>query len=285
MISPLSKYYFPILIGFILASCSSTVYLSLYQTPPLKADGSAEDWSLPLKNFDSGNNMYYSLSNDLDNLYIRVKTRDNLTQMRILSSGIQFWLDTSGKNKEQIGLQFPITLKPHKRTATVNRENRDSSIIRKPADLASLKNKFLNDDKRMHVEGFKPPVGGILPVPNDFGIAMNIDWDSTGAMIYEASIPFRTFYKTSLSPNDSAKLMGVKIDINGMPYASNGMGARPGAYSGMGMGMGGMGMGGYGGMGFGLRIPLGGGMGPGSYPGNYSSSSEIKFKIKLSVKP
>jgi hypothetical protein len=289
-VSFFSKYYLSVFVAGLLVSCSSVTYHSLWQYPPLKADGIPDEWASPLKLYDSGSDYYYSVSNDLDRLYIRIKTKNKQTQAGILRNGIQFWIDTAGKNRELIGLQFPIAVKPRKNSGSSdiadydepaqNQQRQQRSIT----DVASLMDKFNRNEKLMHLSGFKPPAGGVVPIPNDFGIEMGIGLDSTNTMTYEASVPFATFFRSGLLNSDSTKIFGVSIEITGI---SGQEGSGMGSPAGFGPGMGGLGMGmgmGMGGMGFGMSVPLGGRGGFGN-PGNSYGSTKKKMKIKLAVKP
>jgi hypothetical protein len=292
--------------GAFFVSCRTYVYKAVWQSPPVKADGIPSEWSGRLRMYDNASDMYFAISNDLDNLYIRVKTKNKQTQMQILRYGLQVWIDTSGRNKEVTGFQFPFY--QHSRKSQEAGEGADSigSYNRggrpqtykhsKEPDFETLRNKFNSNDKWINLTGFKPPVSGIVSVYNDFGIGVNIGWDAADTLYYEASIPFRTFYRSGLHPADSSTHFGIQLTTKGLPSSQSFAGDPGYGYgSGMSAGMGGfgMGMGGFGGMGmagmgFGLRIPLGGG---GGYPGggygsyNGANGAAIKLKMKLAVKP
>ena len=63
----------------------------------------------------------------------------------------------------------------------------------------------------MQLTGFKPPIGGITPLQNEYGISANISWDSKGIMNYQAIIPFNTFCKNALSESGSKRIFSVSI--------------------------------------------------------------------------
>ncbi len=313
----LIKYCTPIFVIALLISCSNTVYKGLWQSQPPQVNGNPNEIPGSFKFHDSESGLYYTISNDLDNLYISGKTNNRQTQMSILHSGMQFCIDTTGKYGEQTRILFPFVIKQkkNKNSKDVAKGNNNSSQGRNqgtnnPENLDTLKKKFTDEKKMMHLLGFKYPIGGAVPLPNDYGIKMNISWDSSSTMVFQASIPFSTFYKKSLSIGDSSKIFGISMKLTGIPNAqpNGGMGSMGGMVGsglsfgmgsmgmggmGMGMGMGGMGMGGMGmgmggmgmnGMGMGIRIPMGGnnnGMGNSTNQPN----SNIKTKIKLALKP
>ena len=145
-----------------------------------------------------------------------------------------------------------------------------------------MKTKLLGQVKDMQLFGFKPPLGGIMPLYNNTtGISAAINMDSTGVMYYEVIIPFSTFYKNELTPADTNKVFNYRIKINALPAPP----MRESAGGGRGMGGGGMGgMGGGGMRGGGMGGMRGGG--GGGYSGNSElySANEVTIKMKFSYK-
>jgi hypothetical protein len=233
----------------LLASCSPIVYNSLWQSQPVKADGNPKEWSKPLKHYDSGTKLQYTFSNDRQNMYICIRATDERTQQKILRGGMQVWLDTTGRGKERIGLSFPLPETEAKTDAGMENMSKHNPDEYRP------KKKFRSDRTEMEVTGFKAPIAGNLPLQNIYGIAVNINMDSLDILTYEAIIPFRTFYKDSLTSSDTSKIISVKILMNGvhkskekgqgvadpgsdaaqtMGSTSNGMGQRGGGRGGRG---------------------------------------------------
>jgi hypothetical protein len=79
-----------------------------YQQTPVVADGSADDWALPLRFSNTAFTMQYNVTNDDKNLYICVVSNDDNTQLRILRSGMTIYFDPKGKKNKDISLHFPI---------------------------------------------------------------------------------------------------------------------------------------------------------------------------------
>jgi hypothetical protein len=264
------------LIG-LLSSCTPIVYNSLWQSQSIKADGNPREWTKPLKHYDSNTKLQYTFSNDRQNMYICIRATDERTQQKLLRGGLQVWLDTTAKGKERIGLLFPL---PETEAKT---EAGPESYSKHNPDEYRPKKKFRSDRTELETKGFKAPVSGTLPLQNIYGIAANINMDSLDILTYEAIIPFRTFYKDSLSLADSAKTISIKILLNGIQKSkdkSHG-GSDPGADAAqtMGSSSGAMGQRGGGARGKGGAR---GGSGP-SDP--MTESQSVKTVIKLSIRP
>jgi len=278
------KLFFSILMMGLFFSCSKSVYVNSWQSKNVKADGNLQEWIVPLNNYDVKSKLQYSITNDSLNLYVCIRATDDQSQLKIIRAGMQVWIDTAGKNNQQVGILFPLSSSEH--SANISRKPEytgDSSKTRqyqKP-DSKSLKARFNREPKEMKLVGFKPPIGGITLLQNENGIAANIDWDSTGIMNYEAIIPFKTFYKKSLSLSDSTKIFGINIIIPALPESSNsGGGGHEGA---SGFGGGGHG-GGYGGGHGGGSHNSGNGYGGTGGNATMFEANKIITRIKLATK-
>jgi len=267
-----------VLLAFIatcLISCSPIVYASLWQSKPVKADGLPNEWSKPLRHYDTNTKLQYTFSNDRLNMYLCIRATDEAIQKKILHGGMEIWIDTTGKGKERISLSYPLpdlTTKPEAETTDRNSSS-EGDNYRRP------KRKFRNEQNEMQLFGFKGALSGTVPLQNMDGIAVNINVDSLDILTYEAIIPFRTFYRDSLTLADSSRVISFKITVNGMPQAKakNDPGVDPTgnntpSLSGANMG--------------GTRGGSRGGQHPGQGNSNpiYESHS-VKSQIKLSVKP
>lgn len=270
------------------SSCSKTVYENIWQSNPVKADGKTKEWTNPFNEYDIRTKLQYTVSNDKENLYLCFRVPGEQMQMKIIRAGIQLWIDTTGRNKKQACILFPASIMEKKEGFSP-----DAKAGQKH-EKEGWKKKFLNEYKEMELAGFKSPIGGRMPLENNYGISFYINWDSTNIMVGEAVIPFNTFYKKSLSKSDISKELGLTLIINGLPGSREERGDQATGSQGAGMPGGGMGMqgGGMGGMGGGMP---GGGIPTGRMSGGHSMGAEgsgsgelyekntIKLKIKLAV--
>jgi hypothetical protein len=253
------------LVLFMASSCTHYVYISRspWQKTEVVVDGKADEWPTPLKYYDEKSKLQYTVTNDKKNLYLCIKASDEQSQTKIIRAGMQVWIDTAGKNDHRVGITFPLSNAIRKTTDQGQSPKEQGTGEKK--GIGAYKSKFLNGYKEMELSGFIPPINGMNPIQSSYGIVANINWDSSGIMTYEAVVPFKTFYKDSISASDSLKLMGISIVVNALPLPEGGgHGGSGGRNGGGGMGGGGMGAGGMGGGGMGMG---GGGMGGGGMRG------------------
>ena len=253
------------------AACSHTPALqSSYQKTPVTTDGNASEWRIPLRFYDPDTKLNYSLTNDDDKIYICARIVDELSQAKVVRNGINIWFDTLAKKNKATGILFPI---PDKNSDDFQ-PNSSGDGTKHGYSLAAIKKKFLQQANQMQLTGFKSGIPDFLAASeNEFGIKVSINWDVNNIMIYEAAIPFNTFYKDKLVAKDSIKNFDFSMTILGFPApektddgSNNASGGVPGGGAGGGMGgMGGnSGMGGRGGMGGGMGSSMNGAGGGGN---------------------
>jgi hypothetical protein len=248
----ITKLFHGIAILILFVSCKAPLYETKWQDHEVVADGNPKEWKIPLRFYDNKSKLSYTVTNDLDNLYICIRITDDASQIKVMRAGMQIWLDTTGSNKQTTGILFPKRISQQPDPVPQNSEtNSKRTSGGHQVNMKHLRTDFQREYKEMQVTGFKAPIRGALPLQNDFGINIGINWDanrydSSFIMIYEAVIPFKTFYKNKLTLTDSVKKFGVSIIVSQLPYApGKSGGARGGGGSGMaGGGMRGGGMGG-----------------------------------------
>ena len=249
--------YIFILIGLIGSGCSS--YESVYQSIPLTIDGSSSDWGTTLdtkKNKD----ISYGVSNDSENLYLRLHIIDQAVQMKILAAGLTVWIDTTAKSKKELGISCPLQKAPPKMD-----KNSMESMQSKPM---SSRNQLLEAE----FIGFEEADQVYFISNNPFGVEISMDQDEFKAMYYELKIPF-----SSINLNtDNIISIGLEtgsIDLPGSENMQTGM--RPsGSMGGKPGGMGGGRPGGMGGKPSGMN----------SQRSNMETMDNIKTPTKFWIK-
>jgi hypothetical protein len=292
---------------YLFSACSPKItYQSGWQSTPVSADGNASEWRIPLRFYDSDTKLNYTLSNDDEKIYLCVRIVDELSQAKVIRNGLNIWFDTLAKKNKQCGILYPVP--------SLNAEDNQSDGVGSGGgrgghhgdkrsgggDVDAVKNKFLRQANQMQLIGFKKGIPDYLASDNEYGINVSINWDVNNIMIYEAVIPFKTFYKPSLNAKDSLRNFDFSMTIHGFPAPEkkdDGGGSGSGGGGGMpggGGGAAGGGMPGGGGMGGGGRGGMGGGGGGGRGGGrSMGAAAEVNpmyetnsfwVKVRLSAK-
>jgi hypothetical protein len=282
-------------ISVLFSSCSHKLSDAIdWQSNKVTADGNMQEWPDPLRFFDEKSKLNYEISNDLENLYVGMKISDEALRIKIIRGGMEFRIDTSGKNSFPIAFVFPVANDIVIAKHTGNEAQHENRHGERTGNT-NFKQKMVNHAEEFQLVGFKPSFDGTKSLlTNTTGITAAISIDNMDIMYYEAIIPFKTFFKKEITPADTTRDFSFEIKVKAIsaPAVHEGGG-------GGGRGMGGGSRGGGGGMGG----DMGGGMGGGhrggggshgggqhttsqSEPGNgglYTSNTIVK-KMRLSVK-
>ncbi len=240
----------------------------VWQARPIVVDGNNDDWGIPYNYMDSKAKIQYSFSNDRENLYITVKASDRMTQMKMLTAGMQVFIDIQGKKNQVTGILFPL-----ENQQPVKMEAGDAKAELAPDQntaVAKRLNNLIGGAREFSLQGFNDCNGVyLIGQKNKCGIETRIGVDVNNELIWEAIVPFKSFYKASIDPGDLGKIVGICFEINAlkkpeMPTSQGPPGGRPG-----------------GGMSGGGMPPAGGGPGGGMRgggPGMGGSDMEERMK-------
>lgn len=244
---------------------------NVWMNQPVIVDGNSREWHEPLNNFNSDTKLAFALGNDDKNLYLIVESLDELTTGKVIRGGLTLNINTSGKKKDGIKINFLGVSQP----PAPHGEIRDSISQHLPAVGPHGRDSGV---KVISVSGFKQIPDGTLLIPNDAGIQVAAAFNERREYICELAIPLAQLSLTG----KEAKGIAYQIKINnpGNPDRHSEGGQSPENGRGKGGGM--RGGGGHGGSGMGgMR---GGGMGrERNSEGNAGNSKAADFWIKYGL--
>ena len=248
-----------------------------WQESKVNIDGSNKDWPSPYPEYDDKASFGYCISNDKENLYITVETGDPATQLKIIRNGLTVWIDKTGKKEETTAINFPLpqTTKEHQTNKNVaeSESNKPSPGHWQQGQVSTSdpQKKKLEMEERIRkgiqladaysLQGFKAcNLEFPLMERDSCGIVVRMGLDDENELVWEAVVPFRTFYyKKEIGKIDKGKPITVCFETTGSkrPAGQQGGGGRSGGGFRPSVGMGGFG--GPMGMSFGGRGMSGGG--------------------------
>jgi hypothetical protein len=213
-------------------------------------DGNDSDWVRPLPGLDAGEKLTYAMTNDADNLYVMISTKDPAEQNKILSGGMTVWVNNQADktNDNAIGLGFPLD--PH--------SSREKQLMAEARpEVYKDRSAKLDDANEYELYGFsrEEPIEHFnYDEENKEGVLVRMNYNQSGDLVYEAKIPLKAVYP-KLS-HFSGRELAVGIFIEGIPAPP---GSRGGGGGGGGVSIGGgLGFGSFGsGGGIGLSIGSG----------------------------
>jgi hypothetical protein len=164
-------------------------------------DGMLSDWTDSLDLYSSETKLYYSISNDNENIYIAIKNTSAENLSKILARGISFTANYERSKKSSPTITFPI----------LDRTPGKKQVEVEEPEPKEIQRRIISKIKEIKVEGFKEIVDGGISLYNTYGIKAAMSFNDNNYMIQEIAIPLRLI---GVEP-ESTDLITYRIRING----------------------------------------------------------------------
>lgn len=157
-------------------------------------DGIADDW--PMSWIQDEDRIFsYNVCADDKNLYVRMMTSDFYAKRKLAAFGLTLWFDPSGKKKRKYGLKFPSGgAESEDRAAAMREQGGPGNSSGERADFQKrMDRQLITDLEVLELIGLadEPITSARSGITN--GIKVAIEMDATGAYVYEALIPFKSY--------------------------------------------------------------------------------------------
>jgi hypothetical protein len=173
-------------------------------------DGVNSEWKSPLPRYNQNTGINFDVANDERNIYLIVRVADTTSCRQILQNGLEVWINKEGKKKNTTGIVYPMAPdKPKAGSKTRIQTGITADGFSMNINELTLKG-FLLENGRQPVKGCPVKVA--------------VKKDSSNCIVYEAAIPFNTFYKEMLEKEDLKSkfyigfvVKGVTVDMEDAP--------------------------------------------------------------------
>lgn len=168
----------------------------------IKIDGKLTEWNDQFQAYNTGNHIYYTLSNDDNNLYLTVQTEDIIGSRKIFRGGLTFTIIPSKKNADKLSVTFPFIAYnrpnflgdaadggPLVRNAGLT--SKKVAINRKIDSVLSVINNAIKNYKEIHVKGLPGISDPLLSIYNTQDIIVGASFDKNMRYTYELAIPLK----------------------------------------------------------------------------------------------
>lgn len=179
-------------------------------------DGIINEWNPGRFETDKETNVQYAIDHDTNNLYLAFKVTDQQLQMKMMSLGMDLYLDTKGRKREKTGISFPL-----KREGGAGRGGRPGAEQGEGGrpDPKEMRERLAATMILLKIFGFddKEDQNQLISQPN--GINLAFDWDEANHFYIEYLIPLSFLGgQTALS----GKPLGIGWKINGVEMQNAG---------------------------------------------------------------
>jgi hypothetical protein len=180
----------------------------------IKIDGKATEWDNKFKAQNNATELFYTLSNDDENLYLAVQTKFKDVIDKIMRGGITFTVNPTldKKNTSQASVTYPsldlagvsnVTNKMAVKNSPKANPDED------PVSVNDVNKTFSMRSKVVAVSGINSIQSGEISIYNENGIQVASHFDDNLGYTYELAIPLK-----HLSLPDSSKPFSYQIKVN-----------------------------------------------------------------------
>jgi hypothetical protein len=161
--------------------------------------------------------LWYSLSNDNDNIYISLKIEDPGVQNRILKEGLIVWINMDGKSSKKMGIRYPIgsqSSEGRRRPGMPEaKTNADGSLVT-PLSLANT----------IELIGFTNEVARRFPADNADNFKGSLRFNNEGTLFYWMAMPIAKLPVRNSKDSSGAMPFTLGIEYGAVQVNSNGQG-------------------------------------------------------------
>ncbi|MGZ3755020.1 MAG: hypothetical protein ACXVAY_17090 [Mucilaginibacter sp.] len=193
---------------------------SLRAPADVKIDGKTTEWNNQLQAYNHATDIFYTVSNDDDHLYLTVKATEQAIINKIINGGVTFAINTSGKKNDKGAISITYPIFDRKNRPVFNKTISKSDMEKRLGTSAALtdsamaaRNGLLSEKSKLVAVTGIPSVDTLLSVYNEDGIKTAELFDNQGAYTYELAIDLK---KLGLDINNPAKF-AYHITLNGSP--------------------------------------------------------------------
>ncbi len=193
--------FFCLLVLSLGACQKKTATLLNRSTIVYKIDGQANEWSEQFIADKSFPDWTYQIAYDAQNLYVCTRTISKTIQMMLIQQGAGVYIDTSKREKNLMGLSFPLALS----------EAQVQQLAKVGADEKLLEKRYSDLATEFDMIGFAPEPLRASNTASKYCKAA-LSYDELGELVCEYQIPWKFIYQNrALRGNE---VLNIHLQIN-----------------------------------------------------------------------
>jgi hypothetical protein len=202
----------------------------------LKIDGKATEWGNQFQAHNNSTNLFYTLANDDENLYLVVQAINPRVIEKILLVGVNLTINNNGQKDDKaignISIIYPQISKAGNAWAILrsagdkanwqglpNQNMFPQRLSRTDSTVIMANNTFNINSKTIKIKGVKAIDDTLISAYNDVGIKTAARFGNNGAYTYELQVPLKYL---GLSVTNNKKFnYNIKLENWGNPGSSD----------------------------------------------------------------
>jgi len=199
--------------------------ISLRAPGNIKIDGRAAEWGGQFAAFNKSAQIFYTVSNDDNNIYLTVQATDEATIQKIIAHGLTFTLNgsTNKDSKQHVAITFPL-FKKFDDYQSINRNLAynpatfltGEAVIKKVTDslVYAMNNQIITKANEFSVAGLTMAADTLIQLNNETGIKAIGLFENKNTYTFEVAIPVKYLGGNADKLSYNIKINGAAADKN-----------------------------------------------------------------------
>lgn len=211
----------------------------LFAPATVKIDGKSNEWNDTFQAYNKAAELFYTIANDNDNLYLVIQTTEPLITRKIIAGGLTLGISASEKSKknEQINITYPVLSGKNPPNINLKTKTDDFTQLEYEVFIYELNTEFVKKAKEIRVSGISAITDTVISVYNDLKIKAMATFNDKRQYTYELALPLKYIkpvigaqsnFNYTITLNGSNYMEGARIEYlegNGIRITSPGSSA------------------------------------------------------------
>lgn len=182
----------------------------------VKIDGKTTEWGDKFQAYNKATELFYTIANDNENLYLTVQATESLIARKIIAGGLTLTLSSSDKTQkaEKATITYPVFNGKNPPNIDLKKNTDDLFQLEYDVYIYELNEQFVKKSKEIKLSGISAINDTLISVYNDHKIKAMGAFNDKKHYTYELALPLK--YIKPLINNLST--INYNITLNGSTY-------------------------------------------------------------------
>lgn len=182
----------------------------------VKIDGKTTEWGDKFQAYNKATELFYTIANDNENLYLTVQATESLIARKIIAGGLTLTLSSPDKTKktEKVNITYPVFDGKNPPNISLKKNTDDLDQLEYDIYIYELNEAFVKKSKEIKLSGISEIYDTLISVYNDHKIKAMGAFNDKKHYTYELALPLK--YIQPLINNLST--INYNITLNGSTY-------------------------------------------------------------------
>lgn len=204
----------------------------LFAPAKVKIDGKTTEWGAQFQAYNKATELFYTIANDNENLYLTVQATESLIARKIIAGGLTLTLSSldKTKNTEKVNITYPVFDGKNPPKINLGTKTDDFDQLDYDIFIYELNTEFVKKAKEIKLSGISAINDTLISVYNEHKIKAVGAFNDKKYYTYELVLPLKYIqpvigaqsnFNYTITLNGSDRVEGARIE-----YLNGGSGVR-----------------------------------------------------------